>query len=65
MKRIVAALLLMSSLAACDKKADNSATRYAASLQEDTVKARAAAEKANAAIADEAARMKESSDLTQ
>ena len=55
-------LLFLSVLlfaAGCNKKADNSATRYGGALKDDTVKARAAAEKADAAVDDQNARMKE------
>lgn len=60
MKTLIALSLLFAA-AGCKKqeRADNSATRYAESLQQDTVKAREAAEKANAAMAAEAERMKE------
>jgi hypothetical protein len=58
------ALLFALALAGCDqnKKADNSATRYAESLKEDTFKAKDAAAKANAAIASQDQRMQEAQD---
>ena len=60
MKTLIALSLLLAA-AGCKKeeKVDNSATRYADSLAQSTVKAREAADKANAAIAAEAERMKE------
>ncbi len=65
MKRLFAALLLALTAAACKGKPDNAAVRYAESLKEDTVRARAAADKANAAIQDEADRLKEAESLPQ
>jgi hypothetical protein len=43
-----------------EKRADNVVTRYTASLQDDVTRAKEAAAKANAAIAAQNARMRES-----
>lgn len=60
-----AVLLLILPLAACKRKADNSATRYAATLSESTVRAQEASEKANAAIEESNQRLKEAEQLGQ
>jgi hypothetical protein len=59
MKKTTLILLALLAAGCKTEKADNSATRYAESLQQDVVKARDVADKANQAAAEQAARMKE------
>jgi hypothetical protein len=57
MKKTLFALLMLAA-AGCDSK-KNVATEYTTSLKDDVTKAHAAADKANAAVADENARTQE------
>jgi outer membrane biogenesis lipoprotein LolB len=55
MRRLTPALIALSLLAACsksDQKPDNAATRYTEGLSQDAQAAQAAADKANAVIAE-------------
>lgn len=67
MKTLILAALVSLAAAGCKKKTeepvDNAATRYGESLKQDGLKADAAADKANAAVAEQNARMKEAAEL--
>ena len=64
--RIAIAVVLSLFVVGCDtnKKPDNVTVRYAASLKQDTTKAREVAQKADAAVDQDNARLKEAEHLS-